>query len=254
MTLQISPRCIVSLLIAVIFVLSILSVAAQAVGVVTDSDHVRAATRTFKVDKEHSIPTYFSALLLLIASVLLMLVARINRRSSDARRWMGLAIIFLYLSVDEACAIHDLAVVPLREALDADGFLFFSWVIPGAALLVIFGLTYFRFWLHLQPDFRRSFATAGLLYVGAALGLEMVGASIAAEYGLADVGYALVALCEELFEMVAIVIFIRALLVYLGQEVGWVQLTIETESLQTQIEAPPEQPLIEAVQSMASAR
>lgn len=147
-----------------------------------------------------------------------------------------MSVIFLYLSIDEACAIHDLAVVPLRESFGADGFLFFTWVVPAAALLIIFGLVYFRFWLHLPSDLRRSFATAGVLYVGAAFGLEMVGASIAAERGLADIGYALVALCEEFFEMAAIAIFIRGLLVYLGQQVGCVQLTIEAESVEAQPE------------------
>ena len=121
------------------------SVASQGVRVVSDSRHVQEATRIFKVDREGSIPTYFSALMLLAAAGALAVIARRERGRRYARHWTGLAAIFLYLSVDEAVGIHELTIDPTRELLGVRGFLLFTWVVPAAALLVVFAVAYWRF-------------------------------------------------------------------------------------------------------------
>src|SRR5437762_1529194 len=56
----------------------------------------------FSVNAEQTIPTWYSVILLLIAAVLLAAIAQVKlaRREKFRWYWLGLAIIFLYLSID----------------------------------------------------------------------------------------------------------------------------------------------------------
>ena len=63
----------------------------------------------FDVDRENNVPTYFSALILLIAGCLAGLIAlwQVAQGSVFARHWIALAPLFLFLSVDEAISLHE---------------------------------------------------------------------------------------------------------------------------------------------------
>jgi hypothetical protein len=224
--LTLSAEPVARRLAIVVVCLCAASVAGQGVRVLSDSVHVQEATRVFKVDRESSIPTYFSALMLLAAAAALAVVARRERGRPYAAHWKGLAAIFLYLSVDEAVGIHELAIDPTRELLGVRGFLLFTWVVPAAALLVVFALAYWRFWRQLPGPLRRGLAAAGALYVGSAVGIEMIGARLHDSFGQMDVRYALVALAEEAGEMFAVVLLLRALLRHLGGERGALEIKV----------------------------
>jgi hypothetical protein len=58
---------------------------------------------------------------------------------------------------------------------------------------------------------------AAFLYIGGALGMEMVGSYIAEWQGQQNLLYALVATTEEVIEMIGIIVFIYGLLYYLGR-------------------------------------
>jgi hypothetical protein len=204
------------------------SVLAQAVRVLSDSGPVQNATQIFKVDREMSIPTYFSALLLLASAGMLSVIATRNRGRPYAAHWRWLALIFFYLSVDEAVQIHELANYPIEKRLGTHGFLLFEWVIPAAGLLLLFAAAYWRFWRDQTPALRGGLAAAGVLYVGSALGIEMVGGAVFEQVGRMDIRYAIVALTEEAGEMLAIVLLLRTLLRHLGAEAGVVEIRIGT--------------------------
>src|SRR5687767_12376858 len=199
----------------------------------SESRYVQDATQVFKVDRETSIPTYFSALLLLAAAAALGVIAARLARRPYAAHWRWLAVIFLYLSVDEAAGLHELVMNPARELLGARGFLFFTWVVPAAALLLVFAAAYWRFWRHLPAPLRRGLALAGTLYVVSAVGIEMLGARMHESFGRMDVRYAVVALAEEAGEMFAIVLLLRALLWYLAGDARAVSIHIGTAAPQT---------------------
>ena len=63
----------------------------------------------FDVDEEDTLPTWFSAFLLLIVSAFLWLCARRKRASADpwAVNWYILTVGFLLMSVDEVSGIHE---------------------------------------------------------------------------------------------------------------------------------------------------
>jgi hypothetical protein len=175
----------------------------------------------FFVGEERNVPTYFSSLLLLCASVLLGVIAltRHRLRLPYWRHWTGLAVIFLLLSLDEVAGLHEMMIRPVRETLHVGGLLYFAWVIPGSVLVLALGCIYLRFFLALAPQLQWLFGAAALLYVGGALGVEMLGGRHADLYGLENFTYRMYQTVEESFEMFGLVLFIHALLRYFVREV-----------------------------------
>jgi hypothetical protein len=78
-------------------------------------------------------------------------------------------------------------------------------------------LIYFKFLLHLPPQTRRIFLLAAGLYVGGALGVELIHGHYLDLYGK-DLVYALIAAVEELLEMLGIITFLYGLLSYLRSQ------------------------------------
>ncbi|MGB8953162.1 MAG: hypothetical protein WCC06_10935 [Candidatus Aminicenantales bacterium] len=111
--------------------------------------------------------------------------------------------------------MHEMLVDPLRSFFHARGFLYFSWVIVGAHLVLIFALVYFRFFLALPPKTRFLFGIAGILFVGGSLGMELICGNFVEHSGNSNLTYAILADIEEIMEMVSLVIFISALLSHL---------------------------------------
>jgi hypothetical protein len=174
----------------------------------------------FDLDQEIAIPTWFSQVILLMSAALLAVIAAIRRRDRqwDRRYWAGLAVIFLYLSVDEGSSLHEIAVLPVRKVLHIhNSFLVLSWIIPAGILVLLFALVYLRFWWRLPADVRWRVAVAGVIYVGGALIMEACSSAYVARFGYEGFGLVLVRILEEGMEMIGICIFNDALLRYIGQ-------------------------------------
>jgi hypothetical protein len=178
------------------------------------------------LDRENNIPTWFSSALLATASVLLFFIARAKAelREPHVRYWLGLALVFLYLSVDETASLHEAAVGPIQRALNATGALYAAWVIPAMVLVPLFAAMYLRFLWTLPRRTAMLFVLAGGLYVGGALGLEMVGWHHRYPLHALDptdweasktMTYAVINHAEELMEMTGTIIFVYALLSFI---------------------------------------
>ncbi len=170
------------------------------------------------VDGEGNIPALYSALTLLLSGLLLGVIAYVKKQENSryARHWRVLAGIFCFLSFDEFFQFHEQLISPVRKLLGATGFLYFTWVVPAAFLLVILGLSYIKFLRHLPAKTRTLFFLAAGFYIGGAIGLEMIGGKIAVEQGMDNLLYQAEATFEELFEMLGIVTFIHALTSYIS--------------------------------------
>ena len=188
----------------------------------------------FFVDKERNIPTYFSALLLLTASTLLGVIAffRKRDRSADSTYWLVLSLGFAYMSADEVLQIHEKLVRPIREVLGLSqstlGIFYFTWVIPGMAIILLLGIYFLRFLINLQKQTRIDFIVAAALYLGGAIGVELLGGFYAESHGQLNYTYCFLATVEETLEMVGVVVFIRAILSYI--ESNYPKITIELKS------------------------
>jgi hypothetical protein len=79
-------------------------------------------------------------------------------------------------------------------------------------------LAYFRFVFHLSKKNRFLFIVAGGLYVGGALGLELVNGLYTETYGNDNLIHSFLINIEEILEMLGILVFIYGLLSILSTE------------------------------------
>lgn len=226
MTVVISARRLAAALAGVVTVLALAYVLILVARHGFDHDRVLGLARLFDLDREGNVPAWFSSVTLCLPAVLLAIIgwAERRRRAPYAWHWLFLAVVFAGLSLDEAVGLHELSITPLRAALHTGGVLHFAWVIPGAGFVAIVGITYFRFVLALPPPSRRGMLIAALLYLGGALGLELVGAALTAAGRSDSVGYSLAVLAEETLEMTGVVVFIRVLAAHIARELPEVQI------------------------------
>lgn len=215
-TLELSPRRIVRALAACVGVLTVLSYSIRYYEI-RYGDRAGELNRLFWVDAEANIPTFFSALVLVFGAVLVGRMALAERRSGGAfaRHWTGLALIMLFLAVDESTALHEMLIEPVRDALGTSGYLRFAWVIPGSIAVAVFVLAYVRFLRSIPRETAVRMVVAGAVFVAGALGLEMVGGQFKTVYGEISRKYITVASAEELCEMLGALLFVRAMLRHL---------------------------------------
>lgn len=172
------------------------------------------------MNAEMSVAAWYSTLLLILSAALFAIAASIARQTGApfARSWTGLAVIFIYMSLDEAASIHELTIAPLRERFEiTEGWLYFPWVVPAAALVAIVALAYVPFLLRLPSNTRTGFIAAGTVFVGGALGVETISGWYGSTRGN-DYIYQLIGAVEEVFEMAGIVVLLMTLISYLDDQ------------------------------------
>jgi hypothetical protein len=194
------------------------------------------------LNEEQSFGTLYSVVeLVACAAVLFSLTFAARRRDArwraDALWWLGLGVLFVFMSADEGLALHEALMDYVQQTLHASGVLYYAWVIPYAGLVVMVVLIYARFLLRLPRGIAIRFVIAGAVYVGGALGLEMVAGYMGETQAYSkrafptwlfraqwEVEY----LVEETMEMLGAAYFLVALLRYieLGGEPLQVTVTI----------------------------
>jgi hypothetical protein len=167
----------------------------------------------FNLNNEVSIPTWFSQIILFLSAVILFAISiSVN---SWKKYWKYLGFIFIYLSVDEGAAIHELTVFPMRDLLNIQyGPLYYTWVVLFGALFLILVLIYFKFYLNLPRRTQAILLLSAVIFISGAIGMEMVGSNIAARTGEISKGYSFATAAEEYFEMMGVTLFIYGLLDY----------------------------------------
>jgi len=237
--ISISPRKTTQVLILVILCLTLASIAGQFIQHFAHHDYrlgTEPLVRLFNVDEEQNIPTWYASSTLLLCSVLLAAIAFAEKRTGGryVLHWAVLSLIFLFLSLDEAALIHEIRSAPLRAAVRAGGFTHFTWVIPGTILVFLFVLAYLRFFVNLPPKTRALCFIAGTIFVGGAIGMEMVQARHADLNGMQNATYAMLATVEEFLEMSGVAILVYALMSYLGSTVKEVRVRVGNPPLELQ--------------------
>ncbi len=171
------------------------------------------------VDTELSLPTIYSVLLLFSAALILILITRLKKeeRSSFYRTWQILTLGFLYLTLDEGASLHEKLMTPIQNLLgdNMPAYFYFTWVIPALVGVGFLAVLFMKFLKSLPRKTSIGFALAGIVYVGGAIGMELLGGSYASQFGLDNFTFNLLATIEETLEMFGVVLFIRTLLSYL---------------------------------------
>lgn len=184
---------------------------------VTGQEHSYGIRGLFSLDNERNIPALFSTALLLVASLLLLAIMlhERNHGARDVARWAILAAGFLLMAIDESLSFHERLIEPTRQLLGPGklGIFYFAWVIPGLALVLVLGVFFLPFLLRLPAATRFTFILAAALYLGGAIGMELVDGRYRELHGTEIVYHLLVAV-EEGLEMAGAILFIYGLLKY----------------------------------------
>ncbi|MBN2768784.1 MAG: hypothetical protein JXQ68_06735 [Campylobacterales bacterium] len=182
----------------------------------------------FDLDHERNIPTFYSTLVLIAATMLLFFIAYARKSlKSSYTYWFTLALIFLFLSIDEMCSLHEQLGPLLREHFKISGIFYRAWIIPYSIALAVFVIMYARFLLSLPKNIMFLFILAGTIFVVGVIGFEILGGLQKQLIGVDNALYILYFICEELFEMIGIAIFNYALLLYISDHFDLI--TIETK-------------------------
>lgn len=216
-TYNLSPQKITKFLLTIIALLVLLNLGERIIVHWYNATHQeQIISQYFNFDQEANLPSLYSALALGFCSYLLALISTIQqaRKTKYVKHWKALSLIFLGLAIDEACSLHELSIPFLRGAIDAQGILYFTWVIPAFLLLIIFLIVFRKFILSLPTQTKTLFILAGIVYVSGTLGMELIGGYLADTSGYNTV-YGIASSIEELLEMLGIVIFIYSLLSYI---------------------------------------
>lgn len=180
----------------------------------------RKLMKFFYVELELNAPAFFSTVLLLIAALLLSLIYFLKRRTSEPgiTPWLVLACGFTVMAFDEIASVHERLIEPMRSVLGGEhfGILYFAWVVPAIFLVLILAIYFFRFLLELPMNVRIAFVGSAALFLGGAIGLELIEGWYSELYGKEQTAYIALTTCEELFEMLGVIIFIRSLLNYIS--------------------------------------
>ena len=217
--ITISPRRVLRILLAIAGLLllghALVTLAEFGFG----RDHVLGFRRLLDFNGEGNAPAWYSSLLFLLGAVLLMVVWRVQSAAGDRfrRHWAGLALVFLFLALDEAAAVHEQLIDPVRDALGTGGALLHAWVIPYSVALALLLVVYVPFLRALPARTRRLMVVAGTIYVAGAIGMEMIGGYAWDRNPVRGVPIIAIMALEETLEMVGLAIFAYALLDHLGR-------------------------------------
>ncbi|MCD6355987.1 MAG: hypothetical protein J7L66_01770 [Anaerolineaceae bacterium] len=218
-TIYIPAKKIAHFLDLVSLILVLVSLTGQYLRFCTVYDKAFGLIPLVDVDRELTIPTMFSVMLLFLIALTLFMIARIKKRQKDkfTWSWFTLAFGFLFMSFDEGSSIHELTVMPIRRAVGEKlpGFLTFAWVIPGIAIILVVGIIFIRFYFALPSRTKHLVFISAAVYLSGLVGVEMIGGNYASVYGIKNLTYNLIVTVEESLEMAGMVLFFYTLLDYL---------------------------------------
>ena len=172
------------------------------------------------VDTELSLTSIYSVFLLFIGFLLLAQITIVKKKEKATAlcSWVLLTLGFLFLTFDEGATIHEKLMTPVQQILgdDLPSYFYFTWVIPAMAAIIFLGFLFLKFLKNLPAKVRIGFILSAVVYLGGALGMELVGGSYASKYGLDNFNFNLLSTIEESLEMLGASLFIRTLLTYIS--------------------------------------
>ncbi len=174
--------------------------------------------RKFNLSEEKNVPSIFSGLLHLTASLLLFKIATIKLKIDKKKFfWISLGVLFLFLGLDELFRIHESVARFMTKNYPTDGAFLYGWVIPYGIAVIIIGLLYLKPLLSLPKRTMLNFVLSGSIFLIGAIGLEMASGWYWTEYNISvedqhfTIPLFILYTFEELFEMLGISLFIYEL-------------------------------------------
>lgn len=237
-----SPLAVRKTLIVTAFSLFALSLAMLGIKFVigqfaTDTGWFDRVVEFFHLDREKNLPSAFAALLLVGSAGGLGLIAVGESRSGgrNTRYWAALSLVFAFLALDEWNSFHEMLTEPLRSGLGTSGILHYAWIVLAIPAVAIGLFAFWKFLQSLPSETRRLFFLAALLFLGGALGMELLNGYIVSSTSAEAMegsrpvtagAYVFTTHVEELLEMLGAVTFVYALTLHIGRFLGRIEVHV----------------------------
>jgi hypothetical protein len=178
----------------------------------------------FDLDQERNIPSWYSAALFLFAALLLVAAGNALRdrgRRFSAYLWYLLALVFVFLSLDDVAVLHELAGgddspgKTLNRVFGASDLFYFDWVLPAIFFSTAVSLVATPVLWRMPPGPRALLALGAAVFLAGALGLETLAGHKARDIGMETMDYHLVTAAEESAEFLGVIIGILAMMLYI---------------------------------------
>jgi hypothetical protein len=199
------------------------------------NDRYYQITRFFDAGIEDNIPTIYSVIALAFAGFVCFLPASVSKLKSeiDRKHWLVLGCVMLFLAFDEGATIHEMIGSHFHDHFESGGYLYWLWVVPYGVLTAWFAAAYFPFLMRLPSKTRLGLVLSGAIFVGGAIGVEMISAAeyeAAREAGVRSLRYYLLYSLEEFLEMFGIALFVYYVLDYAAHLTPAIQLTLRSDA------------------------
>ncbi|WLE96683.1 MAG: hypothetical protein QTN59_18615 [Candidatus Electrothrix communis] len=234
--LRIHPKKTAYFFLAIVVSLTVLHSIALTIFLSTGNQDLLDITGYFDLDIEKNIPSFYSAFAILLCSLLFFCISLLDKKQGRIRfYWLGLAAIFLFLSLDEALVLHeglgDLTEEYIQRTgiLQVSGLLYFPWIIPYGILTAILGMLYFRFIFRLPRKTTVLFILSAIIFLTGAVAFDMFGGREAELHGYYSVAYTVLYTIEEFLEMSGIVLLMYTLLDYIEKQFGHLCLSLQIQ-------------------------
>ncbi|HVT89675.1 MAG TPA: hypothetical protein VHD56_12535 [Tepidisphaeraceae bacterium] len=229
MNLTISPRAVRRWLAGMVILIACASAMGQIIRYQLLNGRVTWYIALLDLNREQNLPSYYQGITIFISAMLLTVIARhkVLQRDSQRVAWSMLACIFYFLSVDEMCSLHEqLAVLMEKTGIKFSGLLTYSWVVPAMLIVLVVGFMFLRFVFHFRNPIRTWIIISGAIYVGGAIGVEMISGWYEDAFGSGNLAWELISNVEECMEMTGIAIFIVTLLNYMSEHLASISIGI----------------------------
>ena len=187
----------------------------------------RLRFRLLNMDREMSLPAWFSSTLLCGVGLAMWLAAWVHRRRGErgVLGWFALGLFFVMLSLDESAAIHEVLVPRVQAMLGdhATGLLYYAWYVPVLLMCLVFLVVLLPFLLRLP---RRTFWFLGMsvaVYLGGAVCFEALMGMAVEPSGVDEpplqhppLHMVFLLVMEEGLEMIGITLLLYTMLDYLS--------------------------------------
>ena len=217
---DVNPKRILWALLAVIAALTAADIAIHILRFGFGRDHILGLIPFLDFGEEKNLPSWFSSIQLALAALLVTSIAVRKFEARDGQRfmWALLAIGFWYLSLDETASLHEYWAPNSGKFDITRGLFTYRWVMVGLPVIAAVGLLFSRFVFSLPKRTRNAVIGTGMLYVWSAVGVEMLQALYHSTYRVQGFVFQMITVVEETGEMVAIALFIVAMMRYIQDE------------------------------------
>jgi hypothetical protein len=174
--------------------------------------------RFLDLDQEGNLPSWYSAMLWTLAALLAFCASAQRQKTARARnRWTALGALYLFLSMDELSAFHEMLGIALRRVQAFVSWFHYAWLAYGLAFTAVVAAYFAPFVLRLPRYVLGCILTAAAIYLFGAVFLEWYAGMVrdgVLRYPLGLSEFHEI-IGEEFLEMVGVIVLIHGLLMYL---------------------------------------